>query len=344
MILMFVVCCSLVGWFSTACSDESGSSDADNLVIGLILKTDDNPFFLTIEESAQRRADELGVTLRTFFGEYDGDSASQIAAIDSLVADAAVGILITPSDPDALADAVRRARDAGVMVVALDSPFDPADLVDATFATDNFEAGQLIGMWAAARTPATGDDVRIALLNGSPDQDPVDVLRNQGFLEGFGIDLGDPSRIGDEADARIVGSDTTSGSEAGGRSAMERLWQRDSAINLVYAINEPAATGAAAALADLDRSEAVLIVTIDGACSGVQAVADGKFDATVMQYPARMATLGIEAVVDFALHDNTPSPTPGLDFHNTGVTLVTDQPVSDIPSVTSEQALDECWK
>ncbi len=76
----------------------------------------------------------------------------------------------------------------------------------------------------------------------------VDYLRDSGFLQGFGIDIKDPTDIGDEDDPRIVGNDVTNGNEEGGRTAMENLLQIDPEINVVYTINEPAAAGAYEAL------------------------------------------------------------------------------------------------
>ena len=318
-------------------------SGAGDLTVGLITKTDANPFFVKMKEGALRRAVALGVELRTFAGLYDGDSESQVQAIETLLAEGAQGILITPSDPAALDGPVGRARQAGVLVIALDTPFDPPNAVDATFATDNFRAGELVGMWARARMGAAATDARIATLDLSSAQVTVDVLRNQGFLEGFGIDIGNPRRMYDEDDRRIVGSGATMGTEAGGRSAMKRLMREHPSINLVYAINEPAAAGAYAALRALGVAANVLIVTIDGSCSGVGSVAAGEFGATVMQYPLRMATLGVEAVVEFFETGRKPVNTPGLDFHDTGTALVTDVPVPGVPSIGTGRGLSECW-
>ncbi len=316
---------------------------AGELMAGLITKTDANPFFVTMKEGALRRAQELGVELRTFAGVFDGDSETQIRAVESLIAAGARGILITPSDPAALRPTVMDARDAGVFVVALDTPFDPANTVDGTFATDNFRAGELIGTWARARMDASGRVARIATLDGSAAQVTVEVLRNQGFLQGFGIDIRNPARMYDEDDPRIVGSAATMGTEAGGRSAMEGLLRQDSSINLVYAINEPAAAGAYAALRALGVENDVLMVAIDGGCPGVRSVAAGELGATAMQYPLRMATLGIEAVVEFATTGRKPQNTPGLDFYDTGTTLVTEEPVSGVPSISASRGLGECW-
>ena len=197
------------------------------MLVGLITKTDTNPFFVKMREGAEATAEELGIELQSFAGEEDGDNESQVDAVDNLIAAGAAGILITPNDSEAIVPALDRAREAGLLVIALDTPVEPADAADATFATDNFRAGELIGEWAKATFEATGTEARIAMLDLNPNQISVDVARDQGFLEGFGIDAGDESVIGDEDDPRIVGHDVTEGSPEGRRTAMENLLQRD---------------------------------------------------------------------------------------------------------------------
>ncbi len=325
------------------CAQESAPNETDPVIVGLITKTEGNPFFVTMAEAALQRAEELDVELRTYSGAYDGDAQAQIAAIEELVGAGAKGILITPSDPLALEPAVAQARAEGLLVIALDTPFDPPDTVDATFATDNFRAGELIGIWAREKLGPLAAQTRIATLDGYETPVTVDVMRNQGFLHGFGIDIKDPGRKYDEDDPRIVGSATTMGAEAGGRSAMERLMRMDPSIRLVYAINEPAAAGAYTALRSMGLEREVLIVTIDGSCSGVSSVARGELGATAMQFPVRMAVQGVEAVVEFVRTGQKPQPPTGRDFHNTGVTLVSAEPVAGVPSIDTEQALTECW-
>ena len=316
---------------------------AGDRIVGLITKADSNPFFVTMKQAARRKAGKLGLELRTYGGRHDGDSKAQVEALESLVAAGAKGILIAPSDPAVLAGAVRKAREAGVLVIALDTPFDPMDSVDATFATDNFRAGELIGMWARARMGDAARSARIATLDLSEARITVDVLRNQGFLKGFGIDIRDPGRMHDEDDARIVGSGATLGSPAGGRTAMEALMRKEPGIDVVYVVNEPAAAGALEALRALGVENRVLMVSVDGGCAGVREVAAGAIGATAMQYPHRMASLGVEAVVEFHRTGRRPERPPGPGFHDTGVTLVTDQPVPAIPSISAERGLMECW-
>lgn len=334
---------SLAGAFLLSAAAFTTPALADDAIVGLITKTNTNPFFVKMKEGAEAKAAELGMELRSFAGKYDGDNEAQISAIESLVASGAKGILITPSDPAALADTVRRAREAGVLVIALDTPFDPIDAADATFATDNFKAGELIGQWAAAKMGADAASAKIATLDLSEAQITVDVLRNQGFLKGFGVDVKDVKKMYDEDDPRLVGGDSTRGSEEGGRTAMENLLQKDPGINLIHTINEPAAAGAYEALKAFGKEKDVLVVSVDGGCPGVQNVADGVIGATSMQFPLKMAALGVEAVAKFAETGEKPQSTPGLDFFNTGVTLITDQPVEGVPSISSKEGLTQCW-
>jgi len=233
-----------LGMFSSA----PAIADGHAVSACLITKTDTNPFFVKMKEGATAKAEEMGVSLKAYAGKIDGDSETQVAAIETCIADGAKGILLTASDTKGIVPAVEQAREAGLLVIALDTPLEPIDAADATFATDNFKAGELIGAWAKA---AMGDDAanaKIAMLDLAVSQPSVGVLRDQGFLQGFGIDLGDPNKWGDETDPRIVGNEVTAGNEEGGRKAMETLLSKDPEINVVYTINEPSAAGAYEAL------------------------------------------------------------------------------------------------
>jgi fructose transport system substrate-binding protein len=309
----------------------------------LITKTDTNPFFVKMKEGAEAKAAELGIELKSYAGRIDGDTESQVQAIETCIADGASGILIAASDTAGIVPSVQQARDAGLLVIALDTPLEPIDAADATFATDNFLAGELIGQWARAKLGDEAENARIAFLNLNPSQPSVDVLRNQGFMTGFGIDTGDPNVIGDEDDPRIVGHDVTNGNEEGGRTAMENLLQRDPTLNVVHTINEPAAAGAYEALRAVGREGDVLIVSVDGGCPGIQNVQEGVIGATSQQYPLQMAALGIEAIAQYAETGELPEPTEGKDFYDTGVALVTDDPVEGVESIDTAEGMELCW-
>jgi fructose transport system substrate-binding protein len=323
----------------------SGAAFADGhgITACLITKTDTNPFFVKMKEGATAKAEELGITLKSYAGKVDGDHETQVQAIETCIADGAKGILLTASDTSSITTSVKQARDAGLLVIALDTPLEPIDAADATFATDNFLAGELIGKWAAGQMGDAAATAKIGMLDLAISQPTVGVLRDQGFLQGFGIDLGDANKWGDETDARIVGHDVTSGNEEGGRKAMENLLAKDPGINVVYTINEPAAAGAYEALKSIGRENDVLIVSVDGGCPGVQNVADGVIGATSQQYPLLMASLGVEAIAAWAKDGSKPENTPGKSFFDTGVSLVTDKAVDGVESISVQEGTDRCW-
>src|SRR5438045_6338494 len=157
---------------------------ADPIVVGLITKTETNPFFVKMKEGAQAAAKKDGAKLMTGAGKFDGDNASQVTAIENMMSGGAKAILITPSDTKAIVPAVKKARSAGVLVIALDTPTEPQEATDALFATDNLKAGTLIGQYAKALF--AGKTPRIATLDLAPGIS-VGVLRHNGFLQGFGI-------------------------------------------------------------------------------------------------------------------------------------------------------------
>src|ERR671915_2484451 len=208
----------VLGLGIVACGDDddggggaASGGGGEDVKIGLITKTETNPFFVKMKEGAQGKASEQGAEVQSFAGKKDGDNESQVAAIESLIGAGAKGVLITPNDSKAIVPSVDKARQQGLLVIALDTELDPADAADATFATDNFKAGELIGQWAKAKFEADGKEAKIAMLDLNAEQVTVDVQRDQGFLTGFGIDVGDKNKIGEEDDPRIVGHDVTDG-------------------------------------------------------------------------------------------------------------------------------------
>lgn len=320
----------------------------DSVAVTLITKDSINPFFVAMQEGAKAAAEQDNVSLTIAAGKEDGDEDGQVQAIENAIARGDQGILITPNGPG-VNPAITKARDAGLFVIALDTPPDPADTVDITFATDNFKAGELVGKWTAAQLG--GKEATIAMLDLFNDKIvSVDYNRDQGFLTGMGIDTKDKAKNGDEdatgaysgGNYTIVCNEPTQGNQDGGKTAMESCLSKNPDINVVYTINEPAAAGASSALQAAGNSGA-LIVSIDGGCAGVANVASGMIGATSQQYPVRMAQLGVDAIATIARGGQAPSLSPGLDFYDTGVALVTDKPVTGLDSITSDEGAKICW-
>jgi fructose transport system substrate-binding protein len=313
----------------------SGVAAADQPVIGLITKTETNPFFVKMKEGAHAAAKAKGAKLLTAAGRADGDNAGQVTAIENMIAAGAKTILITPSDAKAIVPAIKKARDQGVMVIALDSPTDPMNATDALFATDNYQAGLLIGQYAKAML--AGKPAKIVTLDLHPGH-PVGAQRHNGFLSGFGLksfdaksnDLAQPPEVVCMADSR--------GDQARGQTAMENCLQKNPDINLVYTINEPAAAGAYQALRAAGKEKSVTIVSVDGGCTGVKNVKSGVIAATSQQYPLRMAAMGVEAGIEYA---RTGKKVSG--YVDTGVMLISDKQAQGVEAKDTKTGLDLCW-
>lgn len=314
-----------------------------NTEICLITKSQDNPLFVQMRNAAVDAALANGVSLRNFAGKSLSDVEAQVAAVESCMASGVDGIMIAPNDSSTLVPVVHRARAADIVIVALDTEFEPLETADATFATDNYRAGVLVGEWARRRLGEDAANAKIALLNLNPTGVSADYQRTNGFLEGFGIDVTDPRRAGRTDDPRIVGIATSHGTAEGGRTAMEHMIARDRDINLVFTINEPAAAGASEALRSFGMQDDVIVVSVDGGCPGVRDVSAGVIGATSMQFPARMAKQGIEAIVQLLATGDLPDRPSDGRFFDTGTALVTDQPVDGLPSISSLEGLEKCW-
>ncbi|WP_433044052.1 substrate-binding domain-containing protein [Dactylosporangium sp. CS-033363] len=332
-----------------ACGDDqAGSGGNGSVSVALITKNSTNPFFVTMQDGAKQAAAAEGMKITIAAGKADGDEAGQVQAIEDAIARGDAGILITPNGPG-VNPAIKKARDAGLYVIALDTPPDPANTVDITFATDNFKAGELIGKWTA--TTLAGKPAVIAMLDLFNDKIvSVDYNRDQGFLTGMGIDAKDKKRNGDEEKTgkytggtyTIACNEPTNGAEDGGRTAMERCLTKNPGINVVYTINEPAAVGAQKALKAANVQNPI-VVSIDGGCDGVQQVKDGLINATSQQYPLKMAELGVKAIKQIAGGGQKPQVTAGLDFYDTGVALVTDKPATGVDSIDVAKGTELCW-
>jgi fructose transport system substrate-binding protein len=315
-------------------SQASPAAAAGQIQVGLITKTDTNPFFVKMKEGAQKAASAAGVKLLTAAGKFDGDNASQVTAIENMVSAGVKGILITPSDTKAIVPTIQKARAKGVVVIALDTPTQPQSATDGLYATNNFNAGKLIGQYVKARM--AGKTLKIATLDLAPGIS-VGLLRHNGFLAGLG-DKVTSSATSFAKDSRVVCSQDTAGDQAKGQTAMENCLQKSPDINVLYTINEPAALGAYTALRSAGKAGKVLVVSIDGGCTGVNAVKSGQIAATSQQYPLKMASQGVAAVVKYARTGVKPH-----GYVDTGVNLITAKPVGSVPSKSVSFGLANCW-
>ncbi len=314
---------------------SSSLAQRNTPVIGLITKTDTNPFFVKMKEGAQAEAKARGAKLLSGAGKNDGDNAAQVTAMENMIAAGAKVILITVSDSKAIVPAIRKARAKGVLVIALDSPTDPVTATDALFASNNYTAGMLIGQYA--KGALAGKRPRIATLDLFPGH-PVGAQRHNGFLRGLGLPapearintLGKPAEVVCMADSY--------GNQAKGQTGMENCLQKNPDINVVYTINEPTAAGAYKALRAAGKEKSVIIVSVDGGCQGIRDVRAGHIAATAQQYPLKMAALGVAAGVNYIRTGKKPS-----GYTDTGVALIAARPMKGVESKDVKTGMELCF-
>jgi fructose transport system substrate-binding protein len=310
-----------------AAASATTSSKSATIKVGLITKDATNPFFVKMRAGATQAAKKLGAKLSYAAGKSSSDNASQIAAIENMTTAGVKGILITVADGKAENAAIAKARKRGVIVIALDSPTVPPSATNALFATNNFNAGVLIGKYARAATK--GKKVTIAMLDEHAGSS-VGALRHNGFLKGFGIKSGN---------SQIACVGNGEGQVAPSQTAMENCLQKSPNINVVYTINEPSAAGAWTALKSAGKSQAnTTIVSVDGGCAGVRNVKAGVIDATSQQYPLLMASRGVAAVVKYAKTGKKPH-----GYTDTGVNLIAKKALAGVTSKTVAYGLKNCW-
>jgi fructose transport system substrate-binding protein len=326
-LIVLAVVLTVAGSVLLSVAAAKPSKPAATIKVALITKDVTNPFFVKMRQGATAQAKKLGAQLMYAAGKSSSDNAGQITAIENMVTAGVKGILITVADAKAENAAIAKARKAKVLVIALDSPTNPRSATDALFATNNFNAGILIGKYARAATK--GKKVTIAMIDEHAGSS-VGALRHNGFLKGFGIKNGN---------SQIACTGNGNGQVAPSQTAMENCLQKNSNINVVYTINEPSAAGAWTALKNAGKTKAgVVIVSVDGGCAGVRNVSGGVIDATSQQYPLKMAALGVTAVVRYA---KTGKKVRG--YTDTGVNLIAKKALKGVKSKSVAYGLKNCW-
>ena len=308
-----------------ACSDNRPP-----VSIGLITKQETNRYWVTLRKVAEDSARKAGATLTAATGSSDVDVESQRTALKEMVDKGVDGILIAPTNSTALAADIQAARDKGITVIALDTPMEPQETTNAYFGTDNRRAGELIGRYARAKIDELGLSPQIMMLNLSPGITSGE-NRSTGFQEGFGVRT-DSGWVVDQANVE--------GDQGLAQQAMTEALTKNPDINVVYAVNEPAAQGAVTALKSADKNlSKVVVVTIDGGCEAMKnSVRPGDIDATAVQFPQNMAREGVKAIVAKVREGREPS-----GYLATGTELVAGSPAPGVTSKNVEYGVRTCW-
>ena len=270
----------LLGGLALAAA-TAGPAFADNIKIGFITKFP-GPYFATMENSAKAYvAAHPGIEAIYGQGTSATDIEGQIALIESMVTQGVKGIAITPVDPT-VAPALDKAVAAGVKVVLMDNSIPDWKNATSLATTNNLEAGKLAGQYLKT---VLKDGDKLGILEGVPGVPALDDRVN-GMLAG----LDNPKVV-------IAGKGATNCTEELGINVAQDLLTANPDIKAIYSACGPPAAGAAQAIKNANLDHHVILVGFDFCCGEPEALAAGTEDASVAQFPAKMAELGVEALI-----------------------------------------------
>jgi simple sugar transport system substrate-binding protein len=260
----------------------SGPASAEDNKLGFITKFP-VPFFATMENAAKAYAEaNPGIEIIYAQGASATDIEGQLAHIESMITQGVQGIAITPVDPTVAAK-LDEAIAEGIKVVLMDNSIPDWEGRTALATTDNYNAGKLAGEYLKS---VLKDGDTLGILEGVPGVPSLDDRVN-GMLEGLkGVDV------------EIVGKGATKCTEELGINVAEDLLTANPDLKAIYAACGPPAAGAARAIQNAGiANDAIVLVGFDFCCGEEEALTAGTEDATVAQFPSKMAELGVDALV-----------------------------------------------
>lgn len=243
--------------------------------IALVISTLNNPFFVTMKDSAQKEADKLGYDLVVL--DSMDNPAKELANVQDLTVKGTRLMLINPTDSDAVGNAVLMANKAKIPVVTLDRVANKGEVVSHV-ASDNRLGGKMAGDYIAEKV---GNDAKVIQLEGISG---TSASRERG--EGF-------KQAVDAHKLNILASQPADFDRTKGLNVMQNLLTANPAVQAVFAQNDEMALGALRALQTAGRTD-VLVVGFDGTNDGIKAVNRGVLGATIAQRPDQIGIIGIQ--------------------------------------------------
>lgn len=257
--------------------------------LGISMGSLGNPYFVTLADGASARAKELNPNVKVTSVSADYDLSKQFSQIDNFISSKVDLILINAVDPSAMASAIKKARDAGIVVVAVDVD---AKGVSATVQTDNVEAGKLACQYLVDKLAGKGN---VIIQNGPQVTAVTDRVK------------GCKAALAKAPDIKVLSDDQDGkGSREGGLNAMQGYLTRFPKIDGLFAINDPQAIGSDLAAKQLKRS-GIIITSVDGAPDIENALkTDSQIQASASQDPWAMAQTAVNVGNDL-LNDKAPA-------------------------------------
>jgi ribose transport system substrate-binding protein len=276
-------------------TDRAFAAEKSAGTIGVSVLTMNNPFFKEITDSMTAEAAKHGYTIVAVSGDYD--VARQQNQIKDFIVKKVNAIVLCPCDSKAIGPAIREANQAGIPVFTADiASLDPTAKVVAHIATDNLQGGR---MAAEAVVEALGGKGKVAILD-HPEVESV-LLRTRGFEEKL-AELNKQPGVSVQIVAKLPGG----GDKAKSFKAAQDLIQAHADLNAIFAVNDPSALGARAALENAAKADQIRIIGFDGQPEGKQAIKDGKIYADPIQFPDRIGTETVRAFIKYMNGEEVP--------------------------------------
>lgn len=257
--------------------------------LGISMGSLGNPYFVTLADGATARAKELNPNVKVTSVSADYDLSKQFSQIDNFISSKVDLILLNAVDPSAMASAIKKARDAGIVVVAVDVD---AKGVNATVQTDNVEAGKLACQFLVDKLSGKGN---VIIQNGPQVTAVTDRVK------------GCKAALASAPEIKVLSDDQDGkGSREGGLNVMQGYLTRFPKIDGLFAINDPQAIGSDLAAKQLKRS-GIIITSVDGAPDIENALkTQTQIQASASQDPWAMAQTAVNVGNDI-LNDKAPA-------------------------------------
>ncbi|MEY5014943.1 MAG: D-ribose-binding periplasmic protein precursor [Verrucomicrobiota bacterium] len=264
--------------------------------IGVSLLTLDNPFFKVIGDEISKEGAKQGYQSLVVSG--DKDVAKQSNQIKDFIVKKVAAIVLSPCDSKSIVPVIQEANAAGIPIITVDVPCsEPGVKILTQIATDNFGGGKQAAQAMIEALGANGG--RIAVLHFK--QVESCQLRVKGFREVI-----EAHNAAGKPRIDIVSELESGGAKDLGFKATEDILQAHPDIQAIFAINDPAALGARAALEKAGRADKVLIIGFDGQPEGKQAIKQGKIYADPIQFPEQMGAKAVDAIVRHSKGESIP--------------------------------------
>lgn len=286
MVLALAACGTKAATESTSAAATSAAA-GEKVSVGLSVSTLNNPFFVTLVDGAKAKAAEAGVELTVV--DAGDDAAKQVNDIDDLISKKIAVLIVNPVDSDAVAPAVKSAKDAGIKVIAVDRAVN-GETVDCQIASDNVAGAKMATEYLVE---LVGKGAKVAELQGVPGASAT-VDRGKGFHE-----------VADK-DLSVVASQTANFNRTEGLDVMENILQANPDIKGVFAHNDEMALGALEAIGD----KGIVVVGFDATDDAKAAIKSGKMAATIAQQPDLMGGTAVETAAKLAKGETVEASIP----------------------------------